>query len=637
MPSTMASKTLLVTFFVILCTHVSLVRSDCPPGQEKRNELSVCRPCADGYTKPDTGLLCTPCPAGTTQTKEDKTLPCEACPPGSYTPTEGTKACLPCNTSSWQAEAGKSSCDSCPPNSEHGFLGRTSPLPCYCSVGYFAPDKSKPDQCEKCRTGTQCNGNLTHPIAEPGYWVDPTDGTFARNCRPAEACLGGVNNPCKEGYEQGSRFCESCAEDNFRQFVGDRCTACPFKGWGILCIVFIPITVAVVSILVSTYAREPTLSIPYSALTFIQVTSLFAEVNVDYPTALQRILTYFSIFNANPDIFGFECLLDYQQIWALQMSLPVLYVITFYILYQVSKGGKHHFWLRRGANPKDHMIHALLILMCMSQIYLARSTTEILDCTESANGEFWLDSSPDINCTKGTWVHMLAPSIVGTLVYCIGLPLFMLTRIWKCKKLRQQMLDSGESGSIARTQLMYRYGFLVERFRPGAFYWEILTLVYKVLIMFFVKFLSLRPTVVVILILAMTLPFLALHLWVQPHRHRSDNIFEAATIAFECYMALIMLVFHFDAFDRDSYTPVTVVAIVGIVMIVVGGAVYTYLGHIRYKRSQDPSVQDQQPLTTKGAPESDYSSSTSYYSSSDDGLPDERELVSIAPREHGGQ
>lgn len=87
------------------------------------------------------------------------------CPPGSY---DVGGACQPCESGSYQDEAGKLLCKPCGVNRDtFGLTGRVSEADCVCSPLYYADQTS--GSCKLCPVGMSCPGNNAI-IIQPGFW-----------------------------------------------------------------------------------------------------------------------------------------------------------------------------------------------------------------------------------------------------------------------------------------------------------------------------------------------------------------------------------------------------------------------------------------------------------------------------------
>lgn len=84
-----------------------------------------------------------------------------------------------------------------------------------CSASLFVLDGAGP-------TGMRCLGQLSMPIALPGFVVSTANPTLALQCAKIEACLGGNSNNCAPSYT-GNR-CAQCVEGTY--LLNQSCEPC---------------------------------------------------------------------------------------------------------------------------------------------------------------------------------------------------------------------------------------------------------------------------------------------------------------------------------------------------------------------------------------------------------------------------
>ncbi len=124
---------------------------------------------------------CHPCPAGTRQ--------------GNKMNRGGQNSCIDCNATAWSG-MNASDCTRCPVHSRifpNATVHDSEDL-CICEADFYAT-RTQPIKCRECPNKATCDGGLTGPYPDSGYWLDaqdpPVDRLFSYQCRYNFICRGG--------------------------------------------------------------------------------------------------------------------------------------------------------------------------------------------------------------------------------------------------------------------------------------------------------------------------------------------------------------------------------------------------------------------------------------------------------------
>ncbi|KAL9966702.1 hypothetical protein ACROYT_G024816 [Oculina patagonica] len=203
-----------------------------------------------------------PCPLGTFSNSSSKGAGgCIECPPGGfYSDDLGyvAKGCKKCPTGSFvpfdKAPGIKTSdCKTCPEGTDTDFFAGYRA--CQCLEGFYRTHMF--ENCHKCgQGGLKCKyeyaslntgfwwewRNETHKdryrdyianLLTPSPALDVSSVQFSYQipipymCQTEESCLGGLDSPCKDGYE--GPICAVCSLGHYKQL--QTCTRCPSKQW----------------------------------------------------------------------------------------------------------------------------------------------------------------------------------------------------------------------------------------------------------------------------------------------------------------------------------------------------------------------------------------------------------------------
>eukprot|EP00931_Biecheleriopsis_adriatica_P040901 TRINITY_DN23426_c0_g1_i1.p1 TRINITY_DN23426_c0_g1~~TRINITY_DN23426_c0_g1_i1.p1 ORF type:complete len:3209 (-),score=471.85 TRINITY_DN23426_c0_g1_i1:187-9114(-) len=161
---------------------------------------------------------------------------CVTCLPGRYNAVDGPFLyCVNCSASTYQPRSGMQTCLTCPAGRATAGEATPSALLCRCKPGFYLPERDRkaelmlqsPDAklppCVECPEGAICEGGLSAPVAEPGYWLlaDETSSPCTLN-----GCLG--NNLCDVGYRPIIR-CDRCTFNYYIETLAQACQEC--EGW----------------------------------------------------------------------------------------------------------------------------------------------------------------------------------------------------------------------------------------------------------------------------------------------------------------------------------------------------------------------------------------------------------------------
>lgn len=118
----------------------------------------------------------------------------------------------------WAGEANVT----CPAHAVPGLDPPASVADCVCREGHFGGGA---DGCAACPAHCECLWGARRPVAEPGFWVAPSEPTAVLRCAGGRsACVG--DSACGEGY--AGRACDDCADGGVRS--GLYCTDCSALG-----------------------------------------------------------------------------------------------------------------------------------------------------------------------------------------------------------------------------------------------------------------------------------------------------------------------------------------------------------------------------------------------------------------------
>jgi len=340
----------------------------CDLGYEAVNGSS-CRACSPGFYKGEAAAaFCSPCIAGMFNNQSAQAS-CNFCSPGSFAP-EGSTQCFDCplneiapvpgsatcsycgegftttqmgSTACRRCRAGsyrssEQQCVECPDGKTTAFQGAILIGDCICPSGQFLRDGLTGDSleamasgsCADCGEGLSCGlgsdlriyasflageemapEEQLFPLLEEGYFATPQEPTQVYKCGASAHCPGGLPGTCAEGRieipcgrcQVGTKFeagaCRQCSSmDNLLFFSGA-------VAMGVAIPVFYyfmnsPVTAKASTMLSTTMAFGMT-------LTLLQTIGLVGLVSLSWPSYMQPLTDFVSIFMLDLESLNFDC------------------------------------------------------------------------------------------------------------------------------------------------------------------------------------------------------------------------------------------------------------------------------------------------------------------------------------------
>ncbi|KNC51918.1 TKL protein kinase [Thecamonas trahens ATCC 50062] len=386
-------------------------------------------------------------------------LTCEACAANEYSAERSFAACrdlVPC---------GANSVDAATPGSFFPY--------CVCGAGFtMDPSSSALGEsylvaCGPCPEGAVCALGRGPPVAAPGFFAVGNATGFAR-CRRPEACAGASR--CTRGHT--GFMCNECV-DGFYSDSSLRCRKCPGVSVGLMAGA---VTAAVVAGLMAglgvglmikrrlTTGKENVLRqrlVPPSAsmvLVALQVLALLGEAQLGWTARSRAVLSWFTIFNVDANVFASECALtSFHAKYVASVCVPLLALGMALLGLAI---GRVAIWRAQLATlGVGAMVDGVLFSFApLLYIPVARAALVIFDCAQLPDGEWVVDSDPGVACFDGRWWQVAPFGMVFVCVYVFGVPGYFVAAL---ARQRQNLLV---------TETLARYGALYRLYRLP-YYW----------------------------------------------------------------------------------------------------------------------------------------------------------------------
>jgi len=409
------------------------------------------------------------------------------CAPGYYPSND---SCVACSPSFYKPTGSNSSCLECQGDQTTNFAGA---LECVCISEKYL----KNNTCVDCPAGAICRDNFIVGNEE-GFWQsseDPevfypcykNDPPSARELRAAaEACPRlAVNNngsqTCAVGYT-GIR-CLVCAKGYGTS--GPFCSACPKQSLNWVIVVACGLIALALLVFLVYQGRTPKNKESVSTkilLNHIQMLALLSALGSLWTQPFNQVLYIGGIASFIDNNFvSADCAFDvsYAFEFGFFMLIPIFTllicgVIFFFIylvrLFLVPKctGKSVSSSELRNAVLAGYVL-AVIVINFIVYPAICIKVMEIFDCSIVVGDKKYLNTAPEIECGTSQHTPYFIWGIVMLIVFCVGVPIFAAVMLVKYKK-----------SSSPNVQMVLR--FLYDGFKGNRFYWEIVIMLRKFLI-----------------------------------------------------------------------------------------------------------------------------------------------------------
>jgi len=569
-------------------------------------EGQACIQCQPGsFSNVNGSRSCTTCSIGTYSATAGATS-CEQATSGYYA-AEGSSMQMQCGIGRYGNTLGNGdlqctgACDAgyvCPPGSASPTETSIEPA---CEQGYYLYNAT----CHACPLGTNCVIGSTLELLPlmTGFYRLNNMSTDVRLCpdgtKNTTGCQGGIGNPCAPGIEAYSTYCELCSEGSDTWYKkasdADKATCAPCSGstgsmigmifafLGVLAALAIIVTVVRRKMPAPTARRlksiSETLALPNKIkimLGFYQIATKVPKLyEVSLPESVTDFLDQFSGF-VSFGVQGFsttslECmgLGGYRLRLLFWLFTPAicLVVVVLVVLGMITykKHQKKHaapvvavatkvasddddshaarFELgdmdgKREATLFEQTLPAALKILFILYPLVTTAAFDGFPCYWFSNGRGWLRADVSIECSTPEHTGVTLIAWIAVALYPIGI-----------------MAGSGillfrASSSILagkETPLTRAIAFLYKEYDPTSFYWELMEMLRKFLLVgLFVTF---QPGSILQITLATIVcaTYLMVQLQAAPYKNQSDD-FAAAAASFSLLMVFFCsILYKFDA------------------------------------------------------------------------------------------
>lgn len=249
---------------------------------------------------------------------------------------------------------------------------------------------------------------------------------------------------------------------------------------------------------------------------FLQIIVTYPKLSSDWDPIVTRVFEVSSIANANVQLLGITCYMDmsFWTTWHIKLLLPFLFAailgaVYYFMLFLKSR------WFKEWNVVRDKYIYFFTLIMITFYISLVSTVTEPLNCVQQYGNTYAMLSDMSIECYAGEWNNQVPAIAAYTFLYFVCVPVGIMFLLWKAKR----------DGSIMQVKFMGRFGCLTKIYAPKFFYWEVVSMAKKCLVVGFADFLSssASSTLRIVSVLLVLVTFGSFEVLLQPYRTVAIN------------------------------------------------------------------------------------------------------------------
>eukprot|EP01052_Picozoa_sp_SAG31_P009424 SAG31_NODE_494_length_14867_cov_2.833762_10_plen_1034_part_00 len=502
----------------------STICIDCVPGKHDhdRSAATVCADCETGRFATYTESTCHACIKGTNDHDQDPSTPCVLCDNG-FASLVGQTECYSCPAGT-HAHGGFPECVDCLPGSMApqdemkdciiclpGTMAEAKATRCeICPIGTFAAERSA-SECVECPQYSYGNmsmasgcvdcpalpngapsgyaemkegGTRLRACCPPGMWANADVGhDTCYACAQASSCIG--NGECDTGFE--GNWCAACKEGWF--LANQKCYECPGNSTPMVIaaiVLFAMVSWGIVSIAAggkkgkSGNIAKEVMATPMSIIfTRVQISLPVFQLGLSWPQWLldmKNLFTGFISLDVSV-VTAPECFTrgDPAEMYVTR-SISKLFVfpifcLTMTLIFCIKK---KYFWTHEVKNT--NVLNAWVATYTFLFMMLIKAGFEPFACT-TVMGVPLLDAQREIECYEADWILIAILALVTLFTYAVVAPIFLFRSLLLIKV-------SHFGDNLLRQErnrdLKLRYGWIYDRYRPVAWYWEFIIIINRI-------------------------------------------------------------------------------------------------------------------------------------------------------------
>ena len=331
----------------------------------------------------------------------------------------------------------------------------------------------------------------------------------AYRCPIEESCIGGLDSPCKPGYE--GPLCAVCSSGYYKQL--QTCKQCPSKKWIIGQLSFVAVVLLTIIVVMARTSRKNTdCSVIDSFLSKLKIVIGFYQITyglletfsyIKWPNSLQVVGKYSEVLQMNVlQIAPVHCLYQRLQVDAFGNLFTMMAVNAAVIgLFGIVYGIRKVIILRNGSIDNEEKSRKLSEVreFVYRNVFFFLYTTYLGTCSMTANvlpltcrklcedeeEDFckkFLKADYSIQCQGPKYTHLLIVAYISA-AYVIAIPVTSYIVLWRQRRVLLQMNNAETSKSQESAKEMINgLRFLYDNYKPRSWYWELVEMSRKVIL-----------------------------------------------------------------------------------------------------------------------------------------------------------
>eukprot|EP01113_Clastostelium_recurvatum_P014143 TRINITY_DN1765_c0_g1_i2.p1 TRINITY_DN1765_c0_g1~~TRINITY_DN1765_c0_g1_i2.p1 ORF type:complete len:964 (+),score=147.57 TRINITY_DN1765_c0_g1_i2:363-3254(+) len=391
--------------------------------------------------------------------------------------------CYPCPLDTFNPYSGKRSvadCFHCPETQEATDVGQSL---CVCKSTHFnkynSTSQQYNDDCTPCPRGTVCKSGRIIGVKsgfwlEPGFWLNIEEHVF--ECDNAQSCQ--YNGTCSAGYV--GVLCLLCDRDGGYGASGNACQPCPARAanWAVLIVALLAMLCFLVYLVIAGKRAKNKDAVSMKILlNHLQVLSMLSAVGALWAEPFEGVLRASGVFSFfDMRLISTDCIVEFGFYY--RFGFYVLIPLLTFIISTIVHFFIYLYFLIRKVKTKAEARHAVITQFVLSVVMvnfilypaISLKVLEVFSCREIGKLQY-LTSDPSIVCEGSTYQFWTAVAYVMLIVFCMGLPLGLFGVLYYTRRRPQ-----------AHYALKVIMHFFSDGFKVKHYYWEIVILLRKFLI-----------------------------------------------------------------------------------------------------------------------------------------------------------
>ena len=310
-------------------------------------------------------------------------------------------------------------------------------------------------------------------------------------------------------------------------------------------------------------------------ISYLQVISLLSSnLNIKWPDFIKNVVNGFNFVNL--DILSvsqhdLSCSFDnnfYNNLILYILTIPLLlFFITISYFISLSLSAKYE---TKKIIITDRYIYCLIFFIFLIYPSVGSSILKTYKC-ELIEDEWYLTEDLSLKCFDEEWNKYAILSGVFIIVYIIGIPLFFYFLMKKNLEILKQSNDDNMEQTKESKRFSYRYGFMYMGYENKYWWFELIEMMKKIILLATVIYLE-ESTTRILIAMLMCFGYLSYVSYNKPLKYDEDdylNVLSAIEIFLMllCGLVLDVKLDVKDAYNQYAFQGFMFILLVGIVII----------------------------------------------------------------------